>query len=129
MKKYHKHFYSEDFKLSVLTDYYVSGESKYFIARKYSLNDATFSNWVKEYPLDKILLSLPLEEQDLIMARESSKKKNSSVSRQQELEARIKDLEQALALANLRAHALNRMIDIAEENEGIKIRKKPGTKQ
>jgi len=128
MKKYHQKHYSEDFKLSVLIDYYTSGESKYFIIKKYGLtNDAIFYYWLKQYPLDKILLSLSQDEQELIMARQ--KKKQESPSRQEELEARIKDLEKALALANLRSHALNRMIDIAEETEGIKIRKKPGTKQ
>lgn len=128
MKITHNCFYSEDFKLSVLIDYYVNGESKSFIIRKYKLNTATLYRWFSQYPFEKILLSLSSQEQELIMAKQS-KKNPSGTSREQELQSRIKDLEKALALANLRAHALDKMIDIAEENEGIKIRKKPGTKQ
>ena len=39
------------------------------------------------------------------------------------------DLEQALRQANLKILALETLIDIAEEQLKIKIRKKPGAKQ
>lgn len=128
MKKSLPVHYSEDFKLSVLIDYYSSGESKRFIVRKYGLsNKSLLYRWIHQFPIADILLSLPLNEQALIMKQQE--KKNSAPSREQELEVRVKSLEKALAYANLRAHALDRMIDIAEQQEGIRIRKKPGTKQ
>lgn len=45
------------------------------------------------------------------------------------LEKRIKDLEQQLALAQLKNVGLNTMIDIAEKDYKLTIRKKSGPKQ
>lgn len=45
------------------------------------------------------------------------------------LAARIKALEQQLELERIRNFGLNKMIDIAEEQFDIPIRKKPSTKQ
>jgi len=39
------------------------------------------------------------------------------------------DLEKALEEAQLKIHALNTLIDVAEEQFKIAIRKKPGAKQ
>jgi hypothetical protein len=41
----------------------------------------------------------------------------------------IKRLQEQLAYANLRIAALNTLIDVAEEQLNINIRKKPGAKQ
>jgi hypothetical protein len=41
----------------------------------------------------------------------------------------IKRLQEQLAEANLRIAALNTLIDVAEEQLNINIRKKPGAKQ
>jgi len=128
MEKRSRRIYSEDFKLSVLIDYYSHGLSKGFTIRKYGLScKSVFNSWLSRYPIDEVVLSLPLDQQDLIMNR--SKKTPPVSSREAELSARIKELEKALAYANLRAEAFDRMIDIAEQQEGIRIRKKPGTKQ
>jgi transposase len=48
---------------------------------------------------------------------------------QQELEAENKRLREELGLERLRTLSLNVMIDIAEEQFKIPIRKKPGAKQ
>jgi transposase len=44
-------------------------------------------------------------------------------------ENEIKKLQEQLAHANLRIAALNTLIDVAEEQLNINIRKKPGAKQ
>jgi hypothetical protein len=44
-----------------------------------------------------------------------------------ELEARIAELEKALKWEQMRTHALETMIEIAEE-QGMKVRKKSGAK-
>lgn len=46
-----------------------------------------------------------------------------------ELEKRIKELEKQLELAQMKNVALNTMIDIAEQNYKLEIRKKSGRKQ
>jgi transposase len=45
------------------------------------------------------------------------------------LKKRTEELEKALTMANLKIAGLETMIDIAEEELHIQIRKKPGTKQ
>ena len=47
----------------------------------------------------------------------------------QQLEKRIKELESQLELAQMKNVALNTMIDIAEQNYKLEIRKKSGRKQ
>lgn len=119
--------FSLDFKLSVLSDYYASGSSKNSICRKYDIDRGSLYYWLKTYSLDEVLKTLPEETKTLILSRVEAPV--PVVDKEEALEARIVELEEALAYANLRSHALNTMIDIAEENEGIQIRKKPGTKQ
>lgn len=45
------------------------------------------------------------------------------------LEKRIRELEKQLELAQMKTVALNTMIDIAEQDYKLEIRKKPGPKQ
>ena len=47
----------------------------------------------------------------------------------QEYKQQIKQLEKALAYANLKIIGLETMIKVSEEDLQIKIKKKPGTKQ
>ena len=62
--------YSEEFKLSVLRDYYSSGMSKRKCARKYGLcNPTLLSSWQSKY--GEKTLSLPSEEEYDGMARRS----------------------------------------------------------
>ncbi|NCC09818.1 MAG: hypothetical protein EOM31_04810 [Bacteroidia bacterium] len=60
-------------------------------------------------------------------------KKNStdlpSIDSKEALEKQIKDLEKALAYSQLETRALNILIDIAEEKEGIRIRKESKAKK
>ena len=56
-------------------------------------------------------------------------KKKIKDNNEKELKERIKKLEKELEDANLRAEAYSTMIDIAEKQLKIKIRKKSNTKQ
>ena len=48
--------YSEEFKLSVIRDYYSSGMSKYACRRKYHLRSGgTLLNWLRKYENEKKL--------------------------------------------------------------------------
>ena len=53
------HCYSEDFKLSVLKDYYDSDSSYRAIKKKYQLSDGCVKCWLKKHPLSEISVSLP----------------------------------------------------------------------
>lgn len=109
---------------SILIDYYASGISAYAIAKKYSISRRTLSYWIKRYPIDTVLVSLPSEStEDVMEIKEVSE--SDEIAR---LQARIKALEKALAFSKLEIHARDMLIDMAEQQEKIQIRKKSGVK-
>ena len=77
--------------------------------------DLTYKDWQRKYS-QEIVLSLPL-----MTAEESINLKK--------LEARTIELEKQLELAQMRLTAVNTMIDIAEKEYKLEIRKKSGPKQ
>lgn len=77
--------------------------------------DVTYKDWQRKYS-QEIVLSLPLM---TVEERINLKK----------LEARTKELEKQLELAQMRLTAVNTMIDIAEKEYKLEIRKKSGPKQ
>ena len=116
--------YSEEFKLTVLRDYYESGASLNSTAKKWGLSSyGLIVSWSQRYPIDSKLLSLSRQLIDETM------KKHAPKTKEDELEIRIKELEKALEYEKLKSLAYNTMIDIAEKEFNIPIRKKPGTKQ
>ena len=74
-----------------------------------------YKRWQLKYS-DQIHLSLSL------MSAEDRTKN-------QELEKRVRELEKQLELAQMKVVALNTVIDIAEKNYKLEIRKKSGPKQ
>jgi transposase-like protein len=121
--------YTESEKLSILRDYYSSGESKSFITKKYSLCGISLLNlWIKSYPIEENSVYLDNLHTDLTMT-EKKTDDLSSIDSKETLEKRIKALEKALAYSQLETRALNVLIDIAEKEVGIRIRKKSGAKQ
>lgn len=77
--------------------------------------DQSYKEWQKKYS-QEIVLSLPL-----MTAEERINLKK--------LEARNKELEKQLELAQMRLTAVNTMIDIAEKDYKLEIRKKSGPKR
>jgi transposase len=77
--------------------------------------DALYKHWQKKYSED-IVLTLPLM---------SAKDRTNN----EELEKRVKDLEKQLELAQMKIVALNTVIDIAEKDYKLEIRKKSGPRQ
>lgn len=88
-------------------------------AKKYGIpHRSTVSSWIKWYSKNNdIAIS--------ILSSVSTQKENKSPN---ELE-RIKELEAALEAAKLKIIGLETLIDVAEEQLKIDIRKKSGTKQ
>jgi transposase len=72
-------------------------------------------NWQERYS----------DELDLSLRAMTTKEKADN----KELEKRIKELEKQLELAGMKIVALNTMIDIAEQDYKLEIRKKSGPKQ
>ena len=125
-KTYQK--YSEEFKLSVIRDYYSSGMSKYACVRKYQLrSDATLLNWLRKYECEKD--SLPLQSESSNDEDMANRSKEDYKDENTQLKKRIKELEKALEFSRLETMARDLMIDKAEEYFDISIRKKSGAKQ
>ena len=115
--------YTDEFKYKVVLDYLNIDISYEAIKRKYGIKgNCCIPNWRRKFGL-----SNPGEEQ--LMLNKSMSKEIEKTPRERELEAKVKELEGALAHEKLRSLALNTIIDIAERDLKIPIRKKPGTKR
>ncbi len=117
--------FSETFKLSVLSEYYSSGLSQYAISKKYSLDHSCLYRWQKEYPIASKELSLPsatIESFDMA-------EKQPELTETEKLQKRISELRHCLELEKMRSRAFEKMIEIAEQEEGISILKKDGAKR
>ena len=115
--------FTDEFKLMVVQEYLSTDLSQDDLKRKYHFGGAgNIPKWMRKFGL-----TVPSPEQIIIqtcMAKEIGK-----TSKEKELETRIKQLEMDLEYEKLRVHALDTIIDIAERNLKIAIRKKSGAKQ
>ena len=117
--------YDDTFKLQVLSDYYSSGMSKSFISRKWGISHPTLIKWQKLWPIDSKALSLP----DEIISTYRMSGKDRGKTDEQIYQERISELEKSLQMERMRCRALEKVIEIAEREEGISILKKDGVKQ
>lgn len=115
--------YPEDLKRKIAKSY-LAGEASYAVLAEE--NELKSKNVVKEF-VRWYRKQLAQERENLsIMPTE---KKIPSKEDASALEAKIKQLEKQLALSSLKVEALETLIDIAEDELKIAIRKKSGTKQ
>ena len=127
MSKVIRKRYSEEFKLSVIRDYYSSGVSKRACVRKYGLSgDAILLLWLRKYECEKD--SLPLQSESSNDEDMANRSKEDYKDENTQLKKRIKELEKALEFSRLETLARDLMIDKAEDYFDISIRKKSGAK-
>lgn len=108
--------YDEALKIAAARDYLTSDLSYSQVAKKYELNSSGVVRWfVKWYQSH--------HGTELSISNSSPPQQATSPP------VEVKELEKQLANANLKIAALEIMIEIAEKDLGIDIRKKPGTKQ
>lgn len=84
-------------------------------------NDCLYQ-WMRKFGLSK-----PNEK--LIKDHSTMSKETGITEREKQQQVRIRQLEKDLEYEKLRTHALNKMIEIAERDLKIPIRKKSGTRQ
>lgn len=115
--------YSRDFKRLVVKTYYESEASLQQVAENFNIKSgAIIHRWLRIFGDEfNPLVMKKKKVQDL--ANSSREIPN------EELQLRIKELEQALEREKLRSFALDKMIDIAERDLNVSIRKKSGAKQ
>jgi len=119
MFKREKKYYSEEFKERLITAYQSSNESVSMIAQRYGVNRDTFSSWVYR--------GVKKKDSKLASSNLSSMKKEDLSP--EAMEKRIMDLEGELSIEKMRSDSLSKMIEIAERELQIDIRKKSGAKQ
>jgi transposase len=113
-----KRSYATELKKEIVRQIELGVISEKEAISQYNLTDTTqIKNWIKKYSSQIIYVSKNID------MNESEK---ASLT---EAEQNNKGLEMALAEANLRIIGLEAMIDVAEKQFKIEIRKKAGTKQ
>lgn len=117
--------YSEEFIQEVLQVMETEGIYPTEICRRFDITrESTVRNWIKKYSPN---ILLPLQRTRKPINLNINKKEESIESIQ--LKNRIKELEKALEFSQLKAEAYSEMIEIAEKELKISIRKKLNTKQ
>lgn len=119
-----------DIKNQVIQEYLTTGCGFRKLAAKYGISRTTICKWVM---IHQGIHNLPPTEKQQIYSTSSmnsSKKDNpKSDASTQELLQKIRQLEKQLEWEKLRSTALDTMINIAEKDLNIQIRKKPGAQQ
>lgn len=116
--------YPNEMKRKIALEY-LSGRFSYAVAaEEYGLKSKDvvkeFVKWyLRNHELSLTNMSEPM----------AKSKASSHGPKEQDLQKRIKELEAQLAYSNLKVEALETMIDIAEEQLHIDIRKKSGSQR
>ncbi len=120
-----------DIKQQCITEYLTQGTGYRQLAAKYGVSRTTINKWVM---IHQGIHNLPLTQKQVqynSSAMNSSKEKSSEAALQNQavLQQKIALLEKQLQWEKLRADALDTMINIAEKQLEITIRKKSGNQQ
>jgi transposase len=112
--------YSEAFKKQVAEAYFEGVDDQYVVAARFGISQSSVNIWSKKYRSDTPIKS----EEELTSDMKRKAEKGNG-----ELQQRIKELEKALEEERLKRIGYQTMIDIAEKELKIDIRKKSDTKQ
>ena len=116
--------FTPEFKLEVLSYYYTHGERRRKTYEKFGIGESHLRKWMEAYRIEKGSVSLQSE------LEKSFKMKHLQETESQEaMRERIEALEKALEYERMRCRGYERLIEIAEKEEGISIIKKGGAKQ
>jgi transposase len=122
MKRKVNHF-TDELKLQVVQEYMETDLSQAELQSKYGIKgNACILNWMRKFGLKE-------PNENLIEIRRAMSKESEKTSHERELENKVRELEKLLEHEKLRTTALNTMIDIAERELKISIRKKSGAKR
>ena len=127
-KKLFQPHYDRGFKTKVIEEYLATGSSKMFLLRKYNIQfKSAIQTWMRVLGYSDPGRQLQrFKFGQLIFTSLAKQKQNSSEST--ELQKRICELERQLEDEKLRSEAYARLIEKAEKELKISIRKKTGTK-
>ena len=120
-----------DIRQQAITEYLTEGTGYRQLAKKYGVSRSTINKWVQIHQGIHNLPPTP-KQQKYYLSGMNSKPENvaaEAFKNQHAMGQKITLLEKQLAWEKLRAEALDTMINIAEKQLNISIRKKPGSQQ
>lgn len=120
-----------DIKQQCITEYLTQGMGYRQLAKKYGVSRTTINKWVMIHQGIHNLPPTQKQVQYNNSSMNSSKQKNTNEQQQdlQDLQQKIAVLEKQLQWEKMRGDALDTMINIAEKQLDITIRKKSGNQQ
>jgi transposase-like protein len=120
-----------DIKNQIIQEYLNTGCGYRKLQAKYGISRTTICKWVQVYQGVHNLQPTNLQQKHYIhpMAKKAKQEQNQSSKNEAELLQKIAMLQKQLAHQELRAEVLDTLINVAEKQLNISIRKKPGTQQ
>jgi transposase-like protein len=120
-----------DQKEQIIQEYLNTGCGYRQLQAKYGISRTTICKWVNIYQGIHNLPPTDLQQKHYITPMDQKAKKQQSGTSENEaaLLQKIASLEKQLAHQELRAEVLDTLINVAEKQLNISIRKKPGTQQ
>jgi len=120
-----------DLKDQIIQEYLATGCGYRTLQKKYGISRTTICKWVQVYQGIHNLPPTSLQQKHYLnlMERDEKKKQEGASENQAALLQKIATLEKQLAHQELRAEVLDTLINVAEKELNISIRKKPGTQQ
>jgi len=120
-----------DIKEQIIREYLTQGGGFRKLAEKYGISRTTICKWVAIHQGIHNLPPSDKQQRYATSSMNSSKQKLTTTASQtnEALLQKIAALEKQLEWEKLRAEALDTMIDVAEKDLNIPIRKKPGAQQ
>jgi len=124
-----KKAFSEEFKRMVVKAYYASDKSAARIGKEFNVNTSTVAHWITRFRSEfagDVSLRQEIRTFSSVTNTDLAVKKKLSP---EQMEQRILELEKRLEQEQMRSTVLDKMIDLAEQDLKISIRKKSGAKQ
>lgn len=115
--------FTDELQLQIVQEYLSTDISQSELKKKYNFaGNNSIYNWMLKFGVSKPKI-------DQIELHQAMSKEKEKTSLERELELKIKKLEEDLKREQFRTLALNTMIDIAERELKVDIRKKAGAKR
>lgn len=122
-KERRKNNFSLEEKMAMIQEYLTTDVSLSGMARKYHIGHSSIPRWMANFGIPMPERVLPLT----TMVQQNEKQTKAITI--ESLESQLKSLQAELEREKLKNLALSTMIDVAEEELHIEIRKKAGAKQ
>jgi transposase-like protein len=126
--------YSKAFRDEILTAYFTGNESGTTLAKRFSIRAGLIHVWAQRYRKDfQHLLSgespdVPVERPPALPPSPPPVRKSAKPESVNALEKRVAELERELEYERMRSRTYETLIDVAERDLQIQIKKKSGAK-